>query len=634
MRSPTPICGAARPTPWAASIVSNMSATRARRSSSKDSTGQGALVQHGLTGDDDGAHSHGGQSSRAGTPLWHGPTGSARRGEPSETALHPLETAIPLETATACRRPGPRRTGPRVGPAWASPGTRRACPALGRPAAPPTRRRRRCAARHTARAQGRVGDEVVRRAVGDTDGDHVAGPRDARRPRAPRSARAGCRGPGPTGGAVAASLRPSPGATSTSTSRPSTARFSAQETSSCSAMSRSKRSCTTALGTWSVHRRGGRAGADGVLEGEGAGEARLAARPRGSAAKSSSVSPGKPTMMSVVIAASGMLLADPVDDAEELRAAVGAAHRLEHPVGARLQRHVQARHDVGGLGHRGDDVVGEGGRVRAGEAHPLEALDLAAGAQQLAEREPVAELDAVGVDVLAEQGDLDDALGDERLDLGEDLARAAVLLLAAQARHDAERAGVVAAHRDRHPAAVGRVAPGRQRRREDLERSRGSRPRRACCAAARSSRAGRRADVVGAEDDVDPRGALDDGVAVLLGHAAADGDLHVGVRGLGRAQLAEVAVELVVGVLAHRAGVEDDDVGDVGPLAPRGGSRGRRSRPSRAARRVARSRGRSSGTRGCARHRSSASSWHRQGYVVSTWNLRSSRPGLGRGRRY
>ena len=86
---------------------------------------------------------------------------------------------------------------------------------------------------------------------------------------------------------------------------------------------------------------------------------------------------------------------------------------------------------------------------------------------------------------------------------------------------------------------------------------------------ARSSSAGQAADVVGAEDDVDPRGALDDGLAVLLGHAAADGDLQVGVGGLGRAQLAEVAVELVVGVLAHGAGVEDDDVGDVRTL--RGG---------------------------------------------------------------
>ena len=36
------------------------------------------------------------------------------------------------------------------------------------------------------------------------------------------------------------------------------------------------------------------------------------------------------------------LRAHPVDDAEEPRAAVGAAHRLQDPVGAGLQRHVQA----------------------------------------------------------------------------------------------------------------------------------------------------------------------------------------------------------------------------------------------------------------------------------------------------
>ena len=49
-------------------------------------------------------------------------------------------------------------------------------------------------------------------------------------------------------------------------------------------------------------------------------------------------------------------------------------------------------------------------------------------------------------DILAEQGDLEDALGDQRADLVKDVTRAAVLLPAPQRRHDAERAGVVAAH--------------------------------------------------------------------------------------------------------------------------------------------------------------------------------------------
>ena len=68
-------------------------------------------------------------------------------------------------------------------------------------------------------------------------------------------------------------------------------------------------------------------------------------------------------------------------------------------------------------------------------------------AQQVGEGAAVAELDAVGVDVLAEQGHLEHALVDQRLHLGQDLAGTAVLLPAAQRRDDAERAGVVAARR-------------------------------------------------------------------------------------------------------------------------------------------------------------------------------------------
>ena len=69
-----------------------------------------------------------------------------------------------------------------------------------------------------------------------------------------------------------------------------------------------------------------------------------------------------------------------------------------------------------------------------------------------------------------------------------------------------------------------------------------------------------RADVVGAEHDVHPRRLAHDRLAVLLGQAAADGDLHARVRELARPQVPEVAVELVVGVLPDRARVEHDDV--------------------------------------------------------------------------
>ena len=70
--------------------------------------------------------------------------------------------------------------------------------------------------------------------------------------------------------------------------------------------------------------------------------------------------------------------------------------------------------------------------------------------------------------------------------------------------------------------------------------------------------------VVGAEDDVDVAGPLLDELPVLLGQAAADGDLHFGPPALERLEVAEVPVEFVVGVLPDAAGVEHDEIGLVG----------------------------------------------------------------------
>ena len=221
----------------------------------------------------------------------------------------------------------------------------------------------------------------------------------------------------------------------------------------------------------------------------------------------------------------------------------------------------------GRLGHRVDDVVGERGGVGAREADALETVDLAGGAKELAEGLAIAELDAVGVDVLPEQRDLDGAVVDEQADLVQDVAGATILLLAAEARHDAEGAGVVAADRDRHPAAVDRVALGGQRAREDLERFEDLELGLAVVSRA-LQQARKRPHVVGAEDDVDPRCLVEDRVLVHLGEAAADGDLHALVLVLAGLQVAERAVELPGRVVADRARVDDDDIGFLAEFGP------------------------------------------------------------------
>ena len=144
----------------------------------------------------------------------------------------------------------------------------------------------------------------------------------------------------------------------------------------------------------------------------------------------------------------------------------------------------------------------------------------------------------------------------------------AVLLLAAQRRHDAERAGVVAADADRHPGrctadsrAVGRVDGNISSDSSDLDL-------RLRLCRARSSSTGsdpmlcvpNTTSTHGARSTIRPWSfcARQPPTAICM----------PGLRCFDREQVAEVAVEPVVGVLPHRAGVEHDDVGVVAAARP------------------------------------------------------------------
>jgi hypothetical protein len=196
------------------------------------------------------------------------------------------------------------------------------------------------------------------------------------------------------------------------------------------------------------------------------------------------------------------------------------------------------------------------GEVNRTRSSPVDGAELA---QQLGELRCAGEVTAVGVDVLAQQRDLEHVVGDERLDLLDDLADPAGAFGAAQARDDAEGAGVVAPDGDRHPGVVADVALRRQSRGEGLE-----------LFDQLDDGDGRRVglreqlrqvgQVVGAVDDVDPRRLVGHDGAVLLGEAAPDHDGEVlparPALILERLEVAERAVEPVVGVLADRTGVE------------------------------------------------------------------------------
>ena len=177
------------------------------------------------------------------------------------------------------------------------------------------------------------------------------------------------------------------------------------------------------------------------------------------------------------------------------------------------------------------------------------------------------EVAAVAVHVLPQQGHLGDAVGRQGPHLTDDVVDAAADLASPDGGHDAECARVVATDLDRDPRRVGHLPPCWQRAGERLvvvgggllqDLDDGSTGGALLTQELRGP-----VDVVGAEHHVHVGGLADDEVTVLLGQAAPDDDLHVRAALLRRLELAEVAIELVVGVLADAAGVEHHHVGVV-----------------------------------------------------------------------
>ena len=68
-------------------------------------------------------------------------------------------------------------------------------------------------------------------------------------------------------------------------------------------------------------------------------------------------------------------------------------------------------------------------------------------------------------------------------------------------------------------------------------------------------------DRAGAESDVDVRVEVEQPLPLRLGIAPADCDHLVGIVRLQRLRLGKVGGETLIGLLADRAGVEDDHVG-------------------------------------------------------------------------
>ena len=90
------------------------------------------------------------------------------------------------------------------------------------------------------------------------------------------------------------------------------------------------------------------------------------------AAKSSSVSPGKPTITSAPMAASGSAAANQLNAFGVMRRAIPAMHGAENAVRPGLQRHVKMRRDARRCSDERDEILGDVLRLDGAEAQLLE----------------------------------------------------------------------------------------------------------------------------------------------------------------------------------------------------------------------------------------------------------------------
>ncbi len=297
-------------------------------------------------------------------------------------------------------------------------------------------------------------------------------------------------------------------------------------------------------------------------------------------------------------------LADPVEPLLVVLDGVLAAHPVEDGVRARLDRQVEVLADGAALGQRRDQPVRQVPRVRGDEPQAPDGVAAIGGPQRVdgadelgqvgapGEVEPAArpalgihvgearfgpEVMAVRVDVLAEQRDLAIAGGGEGARLVDDVVERPAALGAPAERDDAVGACLVAAVDDRQPGRDGRAArhgPVRDRGRAgagQVVRHPDHGPpdgRGAADGADRGLRRGQPQPIdqlgllVGSQEEVHRRVASPQPGAIRLAHrAAGQHDPHRGIGGLQLRQLAHPADDLLLGSLADRARVDDDEVG-------------------------------------------------------------------------
>ena len=254
--------------------------------------------------------------------------------------------------------------------------------------------------------------------------------------------------------------------------------------------------------------------------------------------------------------------AQPAHDRLVLERRVAALHRGQHAVRARLHRQVELAHELVDGGVRVDEPGRHLLRVRRRVADAGDAGNLGHVLEQRGEVRDLRRVphrSTVRIHVLPEQRDFTHALVGQVGHLREHVVEWPRDFLAARIRHHAERAVLAAALHDRHERRRAVDARGRQVI-ELLDFGKADVDLRLAGRAPAREQLRQPVQRLRAEHDIDERRAADDGRAFLRRDAAAHPDDQIGLQRLQRAHAAQVVEHALLRLLAHRAGVEQDDV--------------------------------------------------------------------------
>ena len=242
--------------------------------------------------------------------------------------------------------------------------------------------------------------------------------------------------------------------------------------------------------------------------------------------------------------------------------AVAAIHRPENRVGAALHRQVKMLAELGQPAEGVDQLVREILGMGGGKPDPLDAGDLVNLLEEVREGNFTVLLEAVGIDVLPDQGDFPNPAGGQVTDLGEDLPARPADLATADMGNDAVGAEIVAALHDGNKAADRRPAAAlRKELQPGLPVEEFGLPAAYPLRLHAPDHLRQLVDVVGPEDKVEKGDLRQQLLPLLLGDAAADAEDQRRFLLLERLEAAEMPVDLALGLVADRAGIEQDKVG-------------------------------------------------------------------------